>query len=199
MPLLPLILFLLFVAFFLQVDFIFYIAYVMVGIYAWSRWYTPRAFARLQASRRYHSHAFLGEKVTITVLVKNSNRLPISWVHITESIAPDLRAGQEFNQAVMLPGRSTIERSYQVRALRRGYYRLGPLRFVSGDLFGLSQEMQGFVPPDYFTVYPHIIPLAKLGLPSRLPFGTIASRQRLFADPARPMGVREFRSGDSLR
>ncbi|MCA9874127.1 MAG: DUF58 domain-containing protein, partial [Anaerolineales bacterium] len=32
-----------------------------------------------------------------------------------------------------------------------------------------------------------------------LPFGTIASRQRLFEDPARPMGVRQFRSGDSLR
>ena len=29
-------------AFFLQVDFIFYIVYVCLGIYAWSRWMTPR-------------------------------------------------------------------------------------------------------------------------------------------------------------
>ena len=197
--LLPLIFFLLFVAFFLQVDFIFYIAYVLAGVYAWSRWYTPRAFLRLQATRRYSNHAFWGENVTINVQVKNGNRLPVSWVHITESIAPNLRVGQDLNQAISLPGRGTIDLHYQVRALRRGFYRLGPLRFVSGDLFGLTKEMQGFVPPDYLTVYPRIIPLAQLGLPSHLPFGTIASTQRLFADPARPMGVREFRSGDSLR
>jgi uncharacterized protein (DUF58 family) len=36
-------------------------------------------------------------------------------------------------------------------------------------------------------------------LPSRLPFGTIASHQRLFEDPARPMGIRDFRSGDTMR
>ncbi|VAW31881.1 hypothetical protein MNBD_CHLOROFLEXI01-5284, partial [hydrothermal vent metagenome] len=29
--------------------------------------------------------------------------------------------------------------------------------------------------------------------------GTVASHQRLFEDPARPMGIREFRSGDSMR
>jgi hypothetical protein len=41
--------------------------------------------------------------------------------------------------------------------------------------------------------------LAHLGLPSRLPYGTIASQQRLFEDPARPTGVRDYHSGDSLR
>jgi uncharacterized protein (DUF58 family) len=83
--------------------------------------------------------------------------------------------------------------------LQRGYYRLGPLRLTGGDLFGLSRPRLGYLPPDYLTVYPRIVPLTRLGLPSRLPFGTVGSHQRLFEDPARPMGVRDFRSGDSLR
>jgi uncharacterized protein (DUF58 family) len=70
---------------------------------------------------------------------------------------------------------------------------------MTGDLFGLYRERQGQVPASYFTVYPRIVPLNQLGLPSRLPFGTIASQQRLFADPARPLGVRDYQSGDSLR
>jgi uncharacterized protein (DUF58 family) len=73
------------------------------------------------------------------------------------------------------------------------------MRLATSDLFGLMSEQHGTIPADFLTVYPRIIPLTRLGLPSRLPFGTIASRQRLFEDPARPMGVRDFRSGDSLR
>src|SRR5690606_29119085 len=75
----------------------------------------------------------------------------------------------------------------------------GPLRLTSGDLFGLATPRTGTLPPSYLTVYPRIIPLVQLGLTSRLPFGTVGSKQRLFEDPARPLGTREFRSGDSLR
>jgi uncharacterized protein (DUF58 family) len=98
-----------------------------------------------------------------------------------------------------LRGKEITKFSYEVQAWRRGYYQLGPMRLSSGDLFGLAEEKIGRFPADYLTVYPRITPLHQLGLPSRLPFGTIASRQRLFEDPARPAGVRDFRSGDSMR
>lgn len=196
---LALILLLLFVAFLLRIDFIFYVAYVLAGVYAWTRWYTPRAFRRLRAWRHYSDHAFWGETVDVTVRVRNDNRLAVPWLQISESIAPELRTGSDGNVVVSLAGRGETTLAYRVRATRRGYYQLGPLRFITSDLFGLMSEIQGYVPPSYLTVYPRITPLAQLGLPSRLPFGTIASTQRLFADPARPMGAREFRSGDSLR
>ncbi len=194
-----LILLLLFVAFLLRIDFIFYVAYVLAGIFAWTRWYTPRAFRKLRAWREYNPNAFWGEMVNVTIHVQNDNRLAVPWVQLSESIAPELRTGSGESMVLALNGRSQTKISYQVRATRRGYYQLGPLRFVTSDLFGLLPEMQGYVSPNYLTVYPRLTPLAQLGLPSRLPFGAIASTQRLFADPARPMGVREFRSGDSLR
>jgi hypothetical protein len=110
-----------------------------------------------------------------------------------------LRIGETVQRAISLSSRQEREFLYQIQAGRRGYYRLGPLRLTAGDLFGLVEGKTGYLEPNYLTVYPRIIPLSNLGLPSRLPFGTIASRQRLFEDPARPMGVREYHAGDSQR
>lgn len=196
--LLYLIIILLVAAFLLRVDFIFYIVYVCIGIYGWSLWQTPRTVKKLKVKRAFNSHLFTGEQATVAVEVRNPGRLPLPWVQFTETVPPLLRIGPESSRAIALRGRGATRFKYQVRAARRGYYPLGPLFLRSGDLFGFTEE-QSRLPADYLTVYPRIIPLEQLGLPSRLPFGILASRQRLFEDPARPRGVREYQTGDSLR
>jgi uncharacterized protein (DUF58 family) len=192
------IIFLLLLAFLTRVDFIFYIIYVCVGVYLLSQWYTPRALGNLGIRRRFSDHAFLGEQVAVTLELENRGRLPLPWVQFSESVPLMLRTERPVNQVITLPGRQQRDVTYSVQAMRRGYYRLGPLRLAAGDQFGFN-ERQFRLRADYLTVYPRITPLTRLGLPSRLPFGTIASRQRLFEDPARPVGVRGYRSGDSLR
>lgn len=186
-------------AFLLRVDFIFYIIYVVMGVFLWSRWYTPRALKGIRTSREFNAHAFWGEPVTIDVVVQNANRLPVPWVEFTETVAIELFSEDKISRAISLRGRGTTRFSYPIKAQRRGYYQLGPMRFATSDLFGLNEELVGFVDADFITVYPRLIPLHRLGLPSRLPFGTIASHQRLFEDPARPAGVRDYQTGDSLR
>jgi len=181
------------------VDFIFFVIYVCLGIYIWSRWQMPRGVSKLLSERRYSAHAFWGEEIPVDITVENPGLLPISWLRVEENVAVELRKGERVNNVVSLPGRDKITLSYEVSARRRGYYQLGPLRLVSGDLFGMLPAITARLPAEYLTVYPRITPLTRLGLPSRLPFGTVASKQRLFADPARPMGVRDYRSGDSLR
>ena len=195
-----LIIVLLFFAFLLRVDFIFYIAYVCIGLYIWIRWRTPHKLKSVIINRSYAQNAFWGERVPVTVEVKNQSWLPLPWLRLSESLAIELRDGHgELNQITSLRGHETAEYQYTVRGWRRGYYRIGPMRIGTSDLFGFLPELQGVIPAQYITVYPRITPLTRLGLPSRLPFGTIASKQRLFEDPARPMGIRNFRSGDSLR
>jgi uncharacterized protein (DUF58 family) len=194
-----LILLMLIVAFVLRVDFIFYVIYVCIGIYAWSRWATPRAMKNLQSGRHYNSHAFWGESVPVTIRLENRGRIPLPWVRVSESVAVQLKYGRQINEVFALGRKRSAKFSYNITARRRGYYQIGTMRLTSGDLFGIRPDVQAILPAEYITVYPRIIPLTKLGLPSRLPFGTIASHQRLFEDPARPMGVRDFRSGDSLR
>ncbi|HID51446.1 MAG TPA: DUF58 domain-containing protein [Anaerolineae bacterium] len=194
-----LIIIMLVIAFLLRIDFIFYIIYISIGVYAWARWYVPRSLGRLESERIYRDHAFWGEIVPVDIRLRNPNRLPIPWLQVTESVAVQLRQGQPVNQVITLRPKETATLSYQITARKRGYYQIGPLYLTSGDLFGMMPDRHAILPGQYLTVYPRIIPLTQLGLPSRLPFGTIASSQRLFADPARPAGVRNYRSGDSLR
>lgn len=194
-----LILILLLLAFYLRVDFIFYVIYVSVGIYAWGRWLLPRTIKNLYSRRHYDSHAFWGELVPVTIQLTNKGRLPIPWIQVQESVAVQLKTGEPLHQVVSLGRGETTEFNYKIIARRRGYYQLGPLRLTTGDLFGIHPELVAFLPADYLTIYPRLTPLTQLGLPSRLPFGTIASHQRLFEDPARPMGIRDFRSGDTIR
>lgn len=194
-----LILVLLAVAFLLRLDFIFYIIYVCLGIFVISRWYAPRAMRKLRMTRTFTDRAFLGETVEVELNWENRSRMPLPWLEFNESLPPELRLEQSTHQVIALRGRESTSFRYVVQASRRGYYRIGPLRLSGGDLFGLTRKITAYLDTEFLTVYPRIIPLTQLGLPSRLPFGTIASHQRLFEDPARPMGVREFRSGDSLR
>jgi hypothetical protein len=64
-----LILVLLFVAIFLQIDFIYYIAYVCIGIYVWSHWVTPYSLGKLRLARHFQKNAFLGEKVPVELIM----------------------------------------------------------------------------------------------------------------------------------
>lgn len=190
---------LLFVAFLLRVDFIFYILYVCAGVYAWSYWLTPYLLRGLQVQRAFTPRGFLGEETAVTLHITNPSRLPLAWLEVYESVPLALQTNKGVNEVVTIRGGGTAVFHYTIQGHRRGYYRLGPTRVSSGDLFGLVPEQNAYTPPQFFTVYPRLIPLRQLGLPSRLPFGTVASRQRLFEDPARPMGIRAYRSGDPMR
>jgi uncharacterized protein (DUF58 family) len=48
-------------------------------------------------------------------------------------------------------------------------------------------------------VYPRLVPLEKLGIPSQQFFGDIRLKRHLFQDPVLTAGVRDYHSGDSLK
>lgn len=186
------------IALLFRVDFIFYIVYLTLGVFLWSHWFTPRALRLIHIERDYTNHAFLGENVTVTIVATNLSRLPVPWLQLDESIAVELRRGTKMNKAFSLGSRSTKSFDYIIRGIRRGYYQVGPGRVTAGDLFGFV-EKRGKIQANYLTVYPHIIPISHFSTRAKLPFGTIRSNQRLFRDPSRPIGVRDFQPGDSLR
>jgi len=193
-----LIILLLIVAVLFRVDFIFYIVYVTLGITFLSHWYPPRALRQLRFERRFNSHAFLGEKISVKIVVNNASRLPVPWLQLNESIATELRAGTKMKQAFTVGGRSQKTFTYDIRAMRRGYYQLGPGQIIAGDLFGFK-ENKSRLQENYLTVYPRIIPISGLSTQAKLPYGTVRSNQNLFRDPSRPVGVRNYQPGDSLR
>ncbi len=182
----------------LRVDFIFYVAYVCLGMVAWSRWFVPRALKNLKISRDFENRAFPGEELTVRIVAENKGSWRIPWLQFSDSVPLQLRISAPKSIVTDLAGKERKIFEYQIKALQRGYYRLGPMWLQTGDLFGFFRQ-DGQLPPAFLTVYPRIFLINKLGLPSRLPFGTLASRQPLFEDPARPVGVRPYQAGDSLR
>ncbi|HIC88707.1 MAG TPA: DUF58 domain-containing protein [Anaerolineae bacterium] len=183
----------------LRLDFAFYIIYVLFGVYALGWWGTRRGLSAVSTRRLFTDHAFLGEQVRVTLEIGNRSWLPLPWVRINETVPVMLRTVDTLREVVTLKPKETVAIHYDLDCVKRGYYPLGPTHLMAGDLFGFAEVEARGSQVDHLTVYPHIIPLTELGLPSRLPFGTIRSQQRLFEDPARLAGLRDYQWGDSLR
>lgn len=163
--------------------------------------------------RRFHfTRAFPGETVPLRLEVENRKFLPLSWLRIQDpwpkAVGP---ADEEILAPSHIPDRGYLtnvfslrwferaRRTYQLLFRKRGVYTVGPARLDSGDLFGFFEKAQEGGQAEYLTVFPPLLPLPTIDLPAEDPFGDHRSRRRLFEDPNRPMGVRDYRPEDSFR
>ena len=194
-----LLLFLFGFAVFLRMDWIYYVFYVVGGVWLISHWWTRRSLRNLNVSRRVPDRAFAGESIRSDVNFHNRSRLPIPWLRLHENIPIDLRATDQYSTVISVGGRTLTQRSFALHCHRRGYYEIGPLNLYTGDLFGFAESSWQETSSHFLTVYPKVYSLADLGLPSMLPFGDMHSPHRLFQDPTRLAGVRPYTGGDSMR
>ncbi|HLJ68741.1 MAG TPA: DUF58 domain-containing protein [Chloroflexota bacterium] len=197
--LVPFILLLLALALALRVELFFVIVWFLAGIYVLSRLWTRRAAEGLRVQRAFLDRAFTGDHVTVDLALHNSGRLPVPWIEIEESIPIELRSELFPAQAFSLRGGETRRFSYALHCRRRGVYQLGPLRAESGDVLGIEQRALAANEARRLLVYPRIVPLERLGLPTRSALTNLPARLPLFEDPTRIMGVRDYRRGDSPR
>jgi uncharacterized protein (DUF58 family) len=94
---------------------------------------------------------------------------------------------------------SSAKWKYELPCLKRGYYPLGPAVISSGDIFGLYSRSLKIALEDHIIVYPRIMRIGRAPIPSQQPLGESRSEYRVFQDPTRPIGVRDYQHGDSLR
>jgi uncharacterized protein (DUF58 family) len=196
---LPFLVVLLAVAFFTQVDLFFYLLYTLAGIYILGRLWARCSLSAVALERKHDQRAFWGETIPVQVEVHNRSWLPVLWLRLHDTLPADLMPGAVFRQVLSLLPRERVRLSYGLVGKRRGYYPLGPLVTMGGDLIGSASYENRYADDDFLIVYPKIVALTDLGLPSQSPFGTLASRERLFEDPTRIRGVRDYQAGDSLR
>ncbi len=196
---LPFIIFLMILAVFLRAESALTIFYMVIGTFLLGLWWNKRSLQHIRITRQYEDHVFLGEDVPVRLQMENKSILPILWLEIHESLPVNLRAGRTVKQVFSLGIRGEQEIKYTLSAFKRGYYSLGPLLVRSGDPLGLVNPKQTEFASGPLTVYPQIVHLEKLGLPSRSPIGTLKHHNPIFEDPSRTMGKREYKSGDSVR
>jgi len=164
-------------------------------------------YRRVFSERR----AFLGETVDLRVEVTNRKPLPVAWVKIDDefpsalaitdgpvrpSTKPDIDL---LANLVSLRWFERVRWSYRIRCDQRGFYAFGPTHLQSGDLFGLFQSESTSPQLDWLIIYPQVRPLEMLDLPPKEPFGDVRARQRIFEDPSRAIGVRDYRPSDALK
>jgi uncharacterized protein (DUF58 family) len=137
--------------------------------------------------------------VTVDLTVHNTGWLPIPWLEVHESLRVQLAVPPFYREVVSLGPRERRHFYYTLHCRRRGYYPVGPLTMQTGDLLGIVRPSQVRAASEPIIVYPQVVPLQQLGLPTRSPQVALPAHSPLFEDPARVMGVRDYQRGDSPR
>jgi uncharacterized protein (DUF58 family) len=154
--------------------------------------------------------AFPKETLEMKIRISNRKLLPLPWLQFEDQIPADFASG--FNiKAGDKPGFGKVSESssiswysarrwkYRLLCRKRGYYPLGPMIITTGDVFGFYRRSMLEPEIDHIIVYPRIYSLAFLNLPSLYPIGEARADKRIFEDPSRTIGIRDYRPEDSLR
>jgi uncharacterized protein (DUF58 family) len=198
-PVLAFILALFGLALFFQLGWFLLVVGVLAGIYGLSLLWMRSAARHLQVNRHCPDRAFVGDEITVELVVRNTGRLPIPWVQVGIGVPVELRGAPVPDQVVTLGPYAERTLRYPVVCRRRGLYSLGTLFVETGDILGLTEHFSAVYAPGTVLVYPSIVPLRGLGLPARSPTIAVPARLPLFEDASRLVGVREYQQGDSWR
>jgi uncharacterized protein (DUF58 family) len=173
----------------------------------WNRFCLDRIEYQRRLSR---SRVFFGEEIVYEIEITNRKPLPLPWLQIEDELP---------ERVTLLKGKATpttedrvilsnmfpvnmyhrVKRRFPMQCRHRGTFIFGPSSIRSGDLFGFFRREKRIDTLDYLFVYPRLVPLEKLGIPSRQFFGDIRLKRHLFQDPVLTAGVRDYVPGDSLK
>lgn len=175
---------------------VFYVLLVLVAL----AYRVARRPAQIDTVRRNlpTQHAEIGQSVFVEVAFHWKQRSGPGWVLVQDSLPPSLRVLGSCGRLFVAGAASEDSLSYRVVGEQRGYFPIGPLTMTSGDLFGFAQATGQIDDSRFLTVYPRIVPVPTLRIPSNRPLGDVRSHKRIFEDATRPVGIREYQPGDGL-
>lgn len=188
------------------------VGFAIILIGGLSRLWSRHLFDGFSLRRRLSERrAFIGEQVELTVEMENAKPLPLPWYEWRLGVADSMAVNEERLASALVPGLSWLLRrgaigwyerrawKFQLTPSERGYHQVGPGIVRSADLLGVFPRSAEDEVQDHLLVFPRVFSMQDLGLPADRPFGDMKGRNRLYEDPLRIAGLREYRPGDSLR
>lgn len=186
------------------------LAVMVLGIGA--RWWSKALFRRLAFSwHPSEQRVFIDEPVMLEVALENRKILPLPWFEWRLALGEHLRLEGERLAASAVPGLHYLvrrgalgwyardRRAFRLSPAIRGYHPIGPATLRSSDILGAWPSIAEVPTVEHLVVYPRVYRLPDLGLPAERPFGDVRGGERIFEDPLRIAGLREYRPGDPLR
>jgi uncharacterized protein (DUF58 family) len=185
---------------------------LVIIIWLASKLWERYAFRQVSHQRLLSRHrAFIGDTLEYTVSLSNDKILPLIWVDIHDGFPHELDlpgggvrgtgmdVAREHRITTSLLPYQRVSWKYNLRCLARGYHRIGPARVRSGDIFGFTAAETQFAGVDHILVYPRIVDLRDLILPSEHPLGESRGRRPLHHDPSRFLGQRDYHPTDPMK
>lgn len=185
---------------------------ILLGVVLGASWLWSRVCLRdLSIERRFsQSRAFFGEEIDMAQVFTNAKPLPVPWLSVDDEMPGVLEVlsahtldtpsrRRALQTAVSLNWYERLTRHYTLKCTARGEHEFGPLEIVSGDVFGLFRRTERIETPQTLLVYPRYVPVERLGITARQPFGDFKAIQHLATDPLRMRGIREYAYGDNPR
>jgi uncharacterized protein (DUF58 family) len=183
-------------AFSTGLHFLFYLLYLLLLVVGGSYVLTRLGLSDLEAGYSVSQlHGHVGDQLRVTYTLRNASRLPKFWLEVHN---PTSLPGGLPGRAISLAGAS--ERSWLVRTplVRRGHFRIEPLRIRTGDPFGFFEASASVGQGIAVVVYPRIEPLPLWRLPPANLEGSHASPERTLQTTPLATTVRPWAPGDSF-
>jgi uncharacterized protein (DUF58 family) len=152
---------------------------------------------------------FEGDKSTLTEVIENRSRLPLSLLHVKFNTDRSLAFTDENgsrttdkyyrNDIFMIGARQKVTRKLSFKALHRGVYSILNADLIASDLF-LTTHMSDEAPQNTtIYVYPRPFDSEEFSLSLRQLSGEVLVKRHLLEDPFEYRGIREYQPYDSMK
>jgi uncharacterized protein (DUF58 family) len=168
-----------------------------LGLKLWSRFSTRHLIYRLAVDKQ---KVFPGEKIDFRVVIENNKLLPVlveTRLLLPRSLVPDDREHLVRERSGAL-WHQTISFRRELRPSRRGVYRSGAPRLITGDFFGFFPRPTPEEHQIDILVFPRPIRIRNVPVLNRIMFGKKGDSSPI-RDPIRILGTRDYRSFSSAR
>jgi len=155
---------------------------------------------------------YAGDTIELVEVIENHKWLPVPWIRVESMMDAALRFRTE--EALHInEGRKTqyhkslftlgpyrrIRRRHKITCTKRGVYRLSGVTVTAGDLFGMLESTRRCPVEAELVVYPAVVSMEEVPLPSHGWQGDVTVRRWLVDDPFTTAGVRDYQSGDPMK
>lgn len=177
-----------------QAGWVFVLAAALFGVAFAGALLPGRAIRRLEVSRRVPEVCRVGDRIRVMLVLSNPSN---SSRHLIEGIDDFLGRTPFLVEALSAKDAATV--GYEITPVRRGIYEGGEALVSSGVPFGVRRAKRKLFVTSSIVVHPRWVRIANFPLleSASTPHEIVHERRR--GTGVEFYGIREYRSGDSLR
>ena len=191
------------IAFYTQVELIFFIAGILASLLLVS--YIIFKFTQVRevaCSRQMPSAVFEDQDLQVRLTLENKSLFHSYFISVVDNFSAELSHNQQKKLLFSyLSNRGTVQNIYKAHCLKRGVYWIGPLMLIMSDPLGFFKKNKIINLSSKLTVYPNVFKVTELGSFNK---GVVAPRYgshttRRSGDYEEFFGIREYHQEDGLR